>query len=86
MLLLLLRFWRCKATESSHLVFGWRWARWRTRLPGRNPDEALEQVAGSGVQATTAVVDARPAEGLLALADEHHRSPVPVLVVRVPDA
>ena len=77
-------------------------------------DEALEQVAGSGVQATTAVVDARPAEGLLALADEHqarmivigthgerplmgmvlgstpykllHRSPVPVLVVRVPEA
>jgi nucleotide-binding universal stress UspA family protein len=34
-------------------------------------DEALQLVAGSGVQATTAVVDARPAEGLLALADEH---------------
>ena len=77
-------------------------------------EEALELVAGSGVQATTAVVDARPAEGLLALADEHqarmivigthgerplmgvvlgstpykllHRSPVPVLVVRVPEA
>ncbi len=49
-------------------------------------DEALEQVAGSGIQTTTAVVDARPAEGLLALADEHHRSPVPVLVVLVPDA
>jgi nucleotide-binding universal stress UspA family protein len=75
--------------------------------------EALGLVAGSGVEATTAVVDARPAEGLLALADEHqarmivigthgerpligvvlgstpykllHRSPVPVLVVRVPD-
>lgn len=77
-------------------------------------EEALQLVAGSGVQATTAVVDARPADGLLALAAEHqarmivigtygerplmgvvlgstpykllHRSPVPVLVVRVPDA
>jgi nucleotide-binding universal stress UspA family protein len=76
-------------------------------------DEALQQVAGSGVPATTAVIDARPADGLLALADQHqarmivigthgerpllgvvlgstpykllHRSPVPVLVVRVPD-
>ena len=75
-------------------------------------DEALQQVAGTGVEATTAVVDARPAEGLLALAERHqarmlvvgthgerplmgvvlgstpykllHRSPVPVLVVRVP--
>ena len=77
-------------------------------------DEARQQVAGSGVEATTAVVDARPADGLLALASEHqarmivigthgespllgvvlgstpykllHRSPVPVLVVRVPEA
>ena len=75
--------------------------------------EALSLVAGSGVEATTAVIDARPADGLLALASEHqarmivigthgerpllgvvlgstpykllHRSPVPVLVVRVPD-
>ena len=31
----------------------------------------LQLVAGSGVEATTAVVDARPAEGLLALAGEH---------------
>ncbi|HYN18072.1 MAG TPA: universal stress protein [Actinomycetes bacterium] len=76
--------------------------------------EALQLVAGSGVEASAAVVDARPADGLLALAEEHqarmivigthgerplmgvvlgstpykllHRSPVPVLVVRVPDA
>jgi nucleotide-binding universal stress UspA family protein len=77
-------------------------------------EEALQLVAGSGVEATAAVVDARPADALLALAVEHqarllvvgthgerplmgvvlgstpyqllHRSPVPVLVVRVPDA
>jgi nucleotide-binding universal stress UspA family protein len=75
--------------------------------------EALQLVDGSGVEARAAVVDARPADGLLALAAEHearmivigthgespllgvvlgstpykllHRSPVPVLVVRVPD-
>ena len=77
-------------------------------------EEALGLVAGSGVEAKAAVVDARPADGLLALASEHqarmivigtygepplkgvvlgstpykllHRSPVPVLVVRVPEA
>ena len=76
--------------------------------------EALQLVAGTGVHATAAVIDARPADGLLALAQEHqarmivigthgerplmgvvlgstpykllHRSPVPVLVVRTPDA
>jgi nucleotide-binding universal stress UspA family protein len=76
-------------------------------------DEALALVAGTGVEATAAVVDARPSDGLLALATERqarlivvgthgeqplvgivlgstayklvHRSPVPVLVVRVPD-
>jgi nucleotide-binding universal stress UspA family protein len=77
-------------------------------------EEALSLVAGSGVDATAAVVDARPADGLLALADQRqarmivvgthgeppimgvvlgstaykllHRSPVPLLVVRIPDA
>ena len=77
-------------------------------------EEALQLVAGSGVEARAAVVDARPVDGLLALAAEHqarmivvgthgelpimgvmlgstaykllHRSPVPVLVVRVPEA
>jgi nucleotide-binding universal stress UspA family protein len=76
--------------------------------------EALQLVAGTGVEATPVVIDARPADGLLALAAEHqarmivigtygerpllgvvlgstpykllHRSPVPVLVVRIPDA
>jgi nucleotide-binding universal stress UspA family protein len=33
-------------------------------------EEALAQVAGSGVAAEAAVVDARPADGLLALAEE----------------
>ena len=87
----------------------------RPRGPGQGPHRRGPRlVADSGVQATTAVIDARPAEGLLALADEHqarmivigthgerplmgvvlgstpykllHRSPVPVLVVRVPEA
>jgi nucleotide-binding universal stress UspA family protein len=77
-------------------------------------EEAVGLVAGSGVEAKAAVVDARPVDGLLALVAEHqarmivvgthgelpimgvvlgstaykllHRSPVPVLVVRVPDA
>jgi nucleotide-binding universal stress UspA family protein len=77
-------------------------------------EEAVGLVAGSGVEAKAAVVDARPVDGLLALAAEHqarmivvgthgeppimgvvlgstaykllHRSPVPVLVVRVPEA
>jgi nucleotide-binding universal stress UspA family protein len=34
-------------------------------------EEALQLVAGSGVEATGAVVDARPADGLLALAEQH---------------
>jgi nucleotide-binding universal stress UspA family protein len=34
-------------------------------------DEALLLVAGSRVEATAAVVDARPADGLLALAEQH---------------
>ena len=34
-------------------------------------EEALQLVAGSGVEAKAAVVDARPADGLLALAAEH---------------
>jgi hypothetical protein len=34
-------------------------------------EEALQLVAGSGVEATAAVIDARPADGLLALAAEH---------------
>jgi amino acid transporter len=79
----------------------------------RRRPEAVGLVAGSGVEAKAAVVDARPVDGLLALAAEHqarmivvgthgelpimgvvlgstaykllHRSPVPVLVVRVPD-
>jgi nucleotide-binding universal stress UspA family protein len=34
-------------------------------------EEALQLVAGSGVQASPAVVDARPADGLLALAEQH---------------
>ena len=34
-------------------------------------EEALQLVAGSGVEASAAVVDARPADGLLALAEQH---------------
>jgi nucleotide-binding universal stress UspA family protein len=34
-------------------------------------EEALQLVAGSGVEARAAVIDARPTDGLLALADEH---------------
>jgi nucleotide-binding universal stress UspA family protein len=34
-------------------------------------EEAVGLVAGSGVEAKAAVVDARPVDGLLALADEH---------------
>ena len=34
-------------------------------------EEALGLVAGSGVEASAAVVDARPSDGLLALAEQH---------------
>jgi nucleotide-binding universal stress UspA family protein len=44
---------------------GW-WDRGRSLT-----EEALDLVAGSGVEASTAVVDALPADGLLALAEEH---------------